>query len=58
MNPIVLHHGLLGFGDIKIGPLKWSYFTGIDRAITERGHPLIVSRSHPRHRPHNENHAG
>ncbi|MGB7160686.1 MAG: alpha/beta fold hydrolase [Tepidisphaeraceae bacterium] len=47
MTPIVLHHGLFGFGDIKIGPLKLSYFTGIDRAITDRGHPLIVSRVHP-----------
>ena len=47
MTPIVLHHGLLGFGDVKIGPLKFSYFSGIDRAITERGHPLIISRVHP-----------
>jgi triacylglycerol lipase len=47
MTPIVLHHGLLGFGDVKVGPIKLSYFAGIDRAITERGHPLIVSRVHP-----------
>jgi len=47
MHPIVLHHGLLGFGDISIGPVKIRYFRGIDRAITGRGHPLIVSRVHP-----------
>ena len=47
MTPIVLHHGLFGVGDIKIGPIKLSYFRGIDRAITDRGHPLILSRVHP-----------
>jgi triacylglycerol lipase len=47
MLPIVLHHGLLGSGDIAIGPVKLSYFRGIDRAIAARGHPVIVSRVHP-----------
>jgi triacylglycerol lipase len=45
--PIVLHHGLLGSGDISIGPVKLSYFRNIDRAIADRGHPVIVSRVHP-----------
>jgi triacylglycerol lipase len=47
MIPIVLHHGLLGFGDIGIGPVKLAYFRGIDRALTSRGHPLVISRVHP-----------
>src|SRR5688500_14267987 len=47
MLPIVLHHGLLGSGDIAVGPLKFSYFRGIDRAIQQRGHATIVSRVHP-----------
>jgi triacylglycerol lipase len=47
MLPIVLHHGLLGSGDISIGPVRLSYFRNIDRAISERGHPVIVSRVHP-----------
>ena len=47
MLPIVLHHGLLGSGDIAIGPVKLSYFRGIDRANAARGHPIIVSRVHP-----------
>src|SRR5688572_16263725 len=47
MLPIVLHHGLLGSGDITLGPMKISYFRGIDRAITARGHATIVSRVHP-----------
>jgi triacylglycerol lipase len=47
MIPIVLHHGLFGFGDFKIGPLRMNYFKGIDEAIAGRGHPLIVPRVHP-----------
>ena len=45
--PIVLHHGVLGYGDLKLGPLKLAYFRGIDRAIIDRGHPLILSKVHP-----------
>ena len=45
--PIVLHHGLFGFGNFELGGVKVSYFSGIDRAIAERGHPLIISRVHP-----------
>jgi len=47
MTPIVLQHGLLGFGDFRIGKFRVSYFNGIDRALEKRGHPLIVSRVHP-----------
>jgi triacylglycerol lipase len=47
MVPIVLHHGLFGFGELSAGPLKVSYFGAIARAIAERGHPLIVSSVHP-----------
>lgn len=47
MMPIVLHHGLLGFGDLAVGPVKIKYFRGIDRAIRERGHDVIVTRVHP-----------
>jgi len=47
MMPIVLHHGLLGFGDISVGPVKIPYFRGIDRAIRSRGHEVLVPRVHP-----------
>ena len=47
MLPVVLHHGLMGFGDISVGPIKIPYFRGIDRALRERGHGLIISRVHP-----------
>src|SRR4051794_19725180 len=47
MTPIVLQHGLFGFGEIEIGKLKFSYFNKIDRALEKLGHPVIVSRVHP-----------
>lgn len=47
MIPIVLHHGLFGFGEIHAGPVQMSYFKGIDRAIGALGHPVIISRVHP-----------
>ena len=46
-TPIVLQHGLFGFGEIQVGQFKLGYFHGIDRAIGERGHPVIISRVHP-----------
>jgi triacylglycerol lipase len=47
MVPIVMHHGLMGFGEIAVGPLRVSYFGRIGRAIADRGHPMIVSGVHP-----------
>jgi triacylglycerol lipase len=46
-TPIVLQHGLFGFGELQLGALKFGYFHGIDRAFAERGHPVIISRVHP-----------
>lgn len=48
MVPVILHHGLFGFGNLRIGPLSMRYFAGgIERALTDAGHPLIVARVHP-----------
>ncbi len=47
MLPVVLHHGLFGTGDVRVGPVTLSYFRGIDRAISGRGHPVIVTKVHP-----------
>src|SRR5438132_998509 len=47
MVPIVLHHGLFGFGNFKLGPVKLSYFHKIDDAIERLGHPVITPRVHP-----------
>src|SRR3954449_8855605 len=45
--PVVLHHGLFGFGEINAGPVKLSYFGRIARGISGRGHPVILSSVHP-----------
>ena len=37
MTPIVLHHGLFGFGNFELGRLRLSYFHRIDRAIAGPG---------------------
>src|ERR1700683_4351785 len=47
MTPVVLHHGLMGYTKIRLGPLHWSYFQGIDRAIARRGYPVVVTSVHP-----------
>src|SRR5947207_15707617 len=44
---IVLHHGFCGFDAIQLGKLKLAYFGEIERALIERGHPVIVTRVHP-----------
>ncbi|HEX8523186.1 MAG TPA: alpha/beta fold hydrolase [Tepidisphaeraceae bacterium] len=47
MLPVVLHHGLMGFTNLGIGNYRLSYFRGIDHAIQERGHPIIIPSVHP-----------
>jgi len=47
MIPVVLHHGLFGSDELRLGPLRRSYFHKIDHAIAERGHLVIASRVHP-----------
>lgn len=47
MIPVVLHHGLFGFGAFAAGPVKLCYLGAIARGIAARGHPLIVSSVHP-----------
>jgi triacylglycerol lipase len=47
MIPVVLHHGFMGL-EFRAGPLNlFSNFRGVDRAISDLGHPIIVSRVHP-----------
>jgi triacylglycerol lipase len=47
MQPVVLHHGLFGRGNVAMGPFKLRAFRGIDQAIIAAGHPLIVTTVHP-----------
>ena len=46
-TPVILAHGLLGVGDVGVGPVRFSYFHKIDRAIAARGHPVVTPRVHP-----------
>lgn len=45
--PIVLHHGLFGFGEFQLGRYRVSYYHKIAEMIAARGHPVIVTRVHP-----------
>jgi triacylglycerol lipase len=48
MCPIILHHGIFGIGNFRVGPIYVPFFRGgIERALAERGHPLIATRVHP-----------
>jgi triacylglycerol lipase len=48
VTPVVLHHGLFGFGHFAVGPVRLRYFAGgIERAIRDCGCPLVVARTHP-----------
>jgi triacylglycerol lipase len=46
-TPIVLHHGLFGRDEYRLGPLRRSYFHRIERAIAQEGHLVIATRVHP-----------
>jgi triacylglycerol lipase len=37
----------MGAPDFGAGPIRLPYYRGIDRALAERGHPMIVTRVHP-----------
>jgi triacylglycerol lipase len=48
MTPIVLHHGLFGYGHLRVGPVELSYFNGIERTVAGAGRrPVIVTHVHP-----------
>jgi triacylglycerol lipase len=47
MTPVVLHHGFLSFGQIRLGRLRFTGFRHIHTAIAQRGHPIILESVHP-----------
>ena len=47
MTPIVLHHGLILPGNVRVGPVTIGSFVGIDRVLAERGYPLVLTQVHP-----------
>src|ERR1700722_8962303 len=47
MLPIVLHPGLLAFGERRLGPVRISSFPGIGPALERRGWRVIHTQSPP-----------
>ena len=41
-TPIVLAHGILGHGNYTVGPFSHRYFYGVEDALAEAGHPVLV----------------
>lgn len=47
MTMIVLHHGLLGYNVLRLGPARVRYWDGIPHAIAESGYKVLTTRVHP-----------
>lgn len=47
MSPVVLLHGIFGWGQLKLGPMVVDYFRKIAEAIRQRGHPVLSPQVHP-----------
>lgn len=45
--PVVLAHGILGFDELKLGPLKGQYFKGVEPRLTRLGARVYSFRVHP-----------
>src|SRR4051794_12214030 len=47
MPTLVLHHGLFGYGNLRLGPLSTSSFHGIDQALSSPDLPVLLTHVHP-----------
>jgi len=47
MPVVALHHGIFGFDELRLGPLRFPQFPGIPAALQAAGHTAIVTRVHP-----------
>jgi triacylglycerol lipase len=47
MPPVILHHGLFGYDELKLGPVRVTYFSQIGQGIGRLGHPWFATRVHP-----------
>lgn len=47
MTMIVLHHGLLGYNVLRLGPARVRYWDGIPQAIAQSGYTALTTRVHP-----------
>lgn len=46
-HPVVLAHGILGFDELKIGPIKSKYFRGVGARLEKLGTKVYSFRVHP-----------
>lgn len=46
MRIIVLHHGLYGYNQFRLGPVQVRYWDGIPQTIAEAGYPVLVTQVH------------
>lgn len=46
-HPIVLAHGIMGFDEVKLGPVKGQYFRGVEPRITQLGAKVYAFRVRP-----------
>jgi triacylglycerol lipase len=45
--PVVLHHGLFGFDELRVGPVRVPQFPGVEQALRRSGHATLLTRVHP-----------
>ncbi len=45
--PVVLAHGILGFDELKVGPLRKSYFQGVEPHLTKLGARVYAFKVRP-----------
>src|SRR5262245_44684300 len=46
-HPVVLAHGILGFDELKVGPIKSHYFRGVGARLEKIGTKVYSFRVHP-----------
>jgi triacylglycerol lipase len=47
MATIVLCHGLMGYDELRLGPIRHTYWGGIDDALRAAGHHVVVTKTCP-----------
>ena len=45
--PVVLAHGIFGYGNVGLGPLRHRYFYGVEDTLHAAGHPVLVTSVPP-----------
>lgn len=45
--PVVLHHGIFGYDELRLGPIRIPHFPGVEEALEQAGHVCLRTRVHP-----------